>query len=658
MSTRIVAVLYLILGWCAAVYGLEFAAPFQNHVVIQRGTPIEVWGTGEPGVNVRVSLADEETVVKADDEGRWRAVLPEQVAGGPFQLKASSEAQEIQRDDVLIGDVWVCSGQSNMEWTVERSGNAEEEIATADYPAIRFIDVAPTKKDEPSELVKGNWTVCSPATVGKCSAVAYYFAREQWRKHGVPVGLIVAPVGGTPIEQWISRQAFLYDPKLSHVVKDHDFRVSHPEEAHKQFAKRHEAWRRDHFKVDQMMADQSKDWMKMDLDESDWLAIEQPDYVEKVGHRLDGVFWLRRTIVVPESWRGKDLILRFGRVDDCDVTYVNGAEVGRTTFAETMTPWMDSREYQIPAKLVDGGEAVIAVRVFDYSGLGGFSRRDKLTLQPADKFEEDLSLAGTWKFRVEAEVDGTRIPPAPTPPAETSLFYNGMIAPFVGYPLKGVLWYQGEGNANNPFPYRDLFQLLIKDWRQQWHRPELPFLFVQLANYEPRGPRPYDPNDAGLWTFLRESQAAALQLPATGMVTAIDIGESDNIHPANKQEVGRRLCRVADRVAHGEAVASAGPRLSHFEVEKGSIRLEFANVEGGLVARGSALKGFAIAGKDRTFHWADARIEEACVIVSSPQVPQPVSVRYAWSDNPTEANLKNAEGLPAEPFRTDDWSPF
>lgn len=649
--------LLLCLSGLAGAKPLELGGVFQDHAVFQRERPIAIWGTARAGAEVVITLGAASAQMKCGDDGLWSLHLPALSAGGPYVLRASDGVAIIERKDILIGDVWLCSGQSNMVWTVGQSANASAEIAAAAYPEIRFITIPRTASTRPQHRVGGAWVRCSPESVSDCSAVAYYFAKAQWLKHRVPVGLVIAAVGGSTIQPWISRDS-MQDPVLAKIARKYELWPDDLEKRDTQFLRRFRHWVKVYFRADEYDRGGALEWVEAGFDDAKWRPLTMPDFIERQGIALNGVFWLRRELQIPSSWAGRDLILDLGRVDDSDITYYNGQEIGSVGLNEAAVPSLVSRIYKIPKGLVQAGRAVIAIRVSDYTGSGGMNPETKrLELRTSDGSDLSLDLKGVWKYAVEQEVKGP-LPPPPVRDQETSLFFNGMISPLVRYGLRGFLWYQGESNSNDPLAYRELFPLLIGDWRRQWEDPALPFLFVQLAGFDPRNLRALnDPDAFTYWVYLREAQGAALSLPGTEMASAIDLGDAQDIHPPNKQEVGRRLSLGADRVVHGMKITSSGPRFKGAKIEGGRVRVEFAHAEGGLKADGD-VEGFALAGWDRKFHWARAMIHDQEVEVSCPSVPEPVSVRYAWEDDSSRANLKNSTGLPAEPFRLDQWDPY
>jgi len=498
---------------CAAATAQEVSSPltmpavFGDSMVLQHGSYAPIWGTALPGKRVRVSLGTFRESTRADDAGHWRIDVPTTNVspGGPHVLQVKSKGDRLIFNDVLFGEVWVCSGQSNMEWPMSRTRDSETEIAAANYPNIRLFNVKNTVSDTPLSNVEASWSACTPESVKSFSAVGYFFARRLHTvSPGVPVGLIESDWGGTPAESWTSMGTL-----------------------------------------------KSIDELKPLVDRWDQIIANYPTAVAEYQKRIE-----------------------------------------------------------------------------------------------------------SWKVASEkAEADGKQAPQRPSAPTgpnhphRTATLYNAMIHPLVPYGIRGAIWYQGESNAGRAYQYRTLFSAMITDWREQWDRGDFPFFFVQLANYQALDTWPVESN----WAELREAQSMALALPNTGQAVIIDIGEANDIHPTNKQDVGSRLAQSAFKVAYGMEAVDSGPVYSSMQKDGNGIRVAFDHTHGGLIASGTALYGFSIAGEDKEFHWAQARIEGNEVIVSSPDEPNPVAVRYGWANNPV-CNLYNADGLPTSPFRTDDWT--
>ena len=622
-----------------------------SHMVLQRDAPARVWGWAAPAEIVRVSVGPTRAEATAAADGRWSVELPPQPAGGPFTMTIAGR-NSITLEDVWLGEVWVASGQSNMEWPLAQSIGGPE-AATAGCDGLRLFTVAKATSLQAKDDVTGQWSACDSSSAPTFSAVAFYFGQEVQRALGVKVGLVHSSWGGTPAEAWTSRAALAAEPSLQPMVADFDAALHDPA-AQRAFAARLEAWEAANYHQDGSNEGLARGWAGPSVEGSLWRRMDLPQPWEKAGLAIDGAVWFRRTLDIPAAWAGMDLRLSLGALDDFDTTYFGGEEVGRTG-KETPGYYSVPRRYTVPGRLVKAGRAVVAVRVFDHYGNGGFSgSAPEMTLGPAAG--APTSLAGSWEYRVERELapsapDFATQPryPSPDNPNSPTVLYGAMIAPLTPLAIRGAIWYQGESNAGAAFQYRNLFPAMIRDWRRAWGRGDFPFLFVQLANYMPRAPEPGD----SAWAELREAQAMTLAVPGAGMAVAIDIGEAGDIHPKDKKDVGSRLARWALADTYGQAVVKSGPLYDSFALEGGALRVRFRH-SGGLKADGAAAKGFAVAGSDRQWHWAEARIDGETVVVSSPVVAQPVAVRYAWADN-REATLRNAEGLPAAPFRTDDW---
>ncbi len=628
---------------------LALPALFGDRMVLQRGVELPVWGTAPSGAAVVVELAGQRRQTRADADGAWSLRLAPLAAGGPHELVVTA-GRTLRFTDVLVGEVWLASGQSNMEMPLAGWGRVldyELEIARADYPEIRLFQVERQTAPRPrADVRSAGWESCSPESVAEFSSTAYFFGRRLHRELGVPIGLIHSSWGGTAAEAWTSaetlRRMAEFRPAVEAVSATTDEQLAAMERAWEAAL----AGRRTAMAArDAGLAGDPPRWAAPELDDSAWATMELPANWEDAGlAELDGVVWFRRAVELPAAWAASDLVLSLGPIDDADETFFNGRRIGSTS------GWSELRRYRVPAALVRPGRNLIAVRVLDtlYSG-GLWGEPDDLRLAGPDG--PPLELAGSWRYRVGLDAgELAPLPPAPHSPHRPSVLYNAMLRPLAPFAIRGVIWYQGESNVERAAQYRRLFPALIRDWRATWRQPELPFYFVQLASFLPREAEPGD----SAWAELREAQRGALSLPATGMAVAIDIGDADDVHPKNKQEVGNRLARLALRRLYGREIADSGPLYRELRHEGDRIRLLFDHAAGGLEAKGGALTGFAVAGADRRFRWADARIDGDAVVVWSAEVPRPVAVRYGWADNPA-ANLYNAAGLPASPFRTDDW---
>ena len=619
---------------------------FSYKMVLQQQADAPIWGEAKPMKTVKVTTSwDGKTYeTQADKEGKWKLSVRTPEAGGPYELTLT-DGQKLVLKNVMIGEVWICSGQSNMEMPLEGWGkimNYKKEVSAADHPNIRLLHVEHVTSTQPESDIKvrdNGWQVCSPQTIPNFSATAYFFGREISEKQNVPVGLIHTSWGGTNVESWISGKVLQEMPDFSNVVEE--VRAMPDKTAMKaEYLKTLEAWNN---RVDEGFAAGKPVRAEVSLDDSNWAKMKFPGMVEEQGlNGFDGLIWLRRTVDIPASWAGKKVQLILGTIDDNDITYWNGQEVGRTT------GYTIQRNYTVPGKLVKAGQLSLAIRIVDTGG--GCGMPNDLYLRSANG--EQISLAGEWKYQVAADARKEGMPPkdmSENPNLPTSL-YNAMIHPLVPYGIRGAIWYQGENNASRAYQYRELFPLVIENWRKDWGK-DFPFYFVQLANFKPVSPEPVDSD----WAELREAQTRTLSVANTGMAVIIDKGEANDIHPKDKQAVGHRLALIARAKTYGEQIPYSGPMYHSYEVDGDKIILSFDHTEGGLKSGdGKALQGFSIAGRDHKFHWAKAEIQGDKIVVSSPEVLYPVAVRYGWSDNPV-CNLYNGAGLPASPFRTDDW---
>lgn len=623
--------------------GLRLAHVFSDHGVLQREKPLPVWGWATPAATVTVTLAGQSKTATAGADGRWSVTFDALKASTtPIELVVTSGDAKASASDLLVGEVWICSGQSNMEmapgWGIRDSAT---EVAAANHPTIRLLNVGKNASDKPESDLAGAWAVCSPQSVANFTAVGYFFGRDLQKSLGeVPVGLIESAWGGTPAQAWTSHAVLAATPAIAGYAKQFDDVMAAYPEAKAKFDEQLKTPAASPTKLD------DAGWEKTGLDVAAWKEMKLPQNWEATGLNIDGVVWFRRTIDIPATAAGKDLALGLGPIDDQDITWWDGEKIG------AMTGWNDPRNYTVPANLVTAGPHVIAVRVVDTGGAGGLhGTPEQMVAKPGAG--DAIQLAGAWQFRVAEEYATKPQPPmGPGNPWLPSSLRNGMITPLIPYAIRGAIWYQGESNAGGAYEYRTLFPEMIKDWRAAWGEGDFPFYFVQLANFTAA---PKDPGESD-WAELRDAQFFTLRtLPATGMASGIDIGEAADIHPKNKQEVGRRLALWAQADVHGQKIESSGPLFTAAKVEDGRIRISFDHLGGGLVAKDGALKQFAIAGEDKKWVWAEAVIDGDTVIVSSATVAKPVAVRYAWANNPDGCNLYNQAGLPASPFHTDDW---
>ncbi len=626
-----------------------------SNAVLQRDVRLPLRGQAEKNSRVIILVDGYSYGIQADNNGRWEMELPPHAAGGPFEMSFSDGHRTVKLENIYFGDVWVCSGQSNMEWPLREVNNAEAEIAAANDPMIRhfFVDHAASLSPY-DELQSGSWTVCSPATAGDFTAVGYFFAKHLREKTGVPIGLIHSSWGGSRIEPWMDAPTLGFEDDLA-VEAYLQQKLAGQQTILEGFLRRKFG---DQIPMeDHGIQDGKAIWSLANLDDNQWMDMPVPGLWEGNGWEiLDGIVWFRKSVTLTADQAAQAATLGLGMIDDSDETWINGVKVGGLQSSYNVI-----RNYEIPAGTLKAGKNVIAVRVEDTGGGGGLYGDPGLFFLRMGK--ETIPLSGKWKMKVGKAI--ARLYETGDNQLPTKL-YNAMIHPMQWFPIKGAIWYQGESNANNAddaTAYKAQFQKMIQQWRNQWGLGDFPFLYVQLANFHAAEPEPGN----NVWPLLRESQSAALSLPNTGQAVTTDIGEANDIHPRNKQDVGYRLALAARRLAYGEKdLVYSGPtfdkmvpdQIKNGKTQQAAIRLQFKNKGAGLLAKGDAsgnLRGFAIAGEDRKFVWAKAMIKDNEVLVWSEKITKPVAVRYAWADNPEGANLFNAEGLPASPFRTDKW---
>ncbi len=639
----LIALPFLLIAPCGAE-SLPLLHPlFSDHAVLQRDRALPVWGWATPGRTVTVRFAGQVKQATVAADGRWTCVLdplPASAVGRDLTVLVDGSGDRIEVRDLLLGDVWLCSGQSNMEMGITLC-REDEEIAAAKDDGLRLLTIPHRIAYTPQEVFAGAWQPCSPQALrnsgwGGFSATAYFFGKQLREVLGVPVGLIHASWGGTVIEAWTSAGALQpfaeFDAGLQEVDALARSQAADPEAAYL------DAWFRKHD------PGSAKGWQEADADSTAWREVQLPGRWGDCGiPGFEGVVWIQRRIDLPEAWVGKPLVLRMGEISDNDTTWVNGRQVGLTNGFDVL------RRYEVPVGLLHAGSNVITVRITNAGGGGVAGKAGEFCLHPVGDEAGALSLAGAWRLQETSKKADTGQPLVGNPNVP-SVLYNGMIAPLRPAALTGAIWYQGEANADRALQYRRLLPALIRDWRHQFAHDGLAFHIVSLANYQPAHELPRD----HAWAELREAQAlTAASVPHCGLAVAIDIGEAGDIHPRNKRDVGRRLALSALASTYGRPVVGSGPRFRAILPGDGRLRIQFDHADG-LAFKGNPSRSFAIAGADRRFVWAEAVIDGDAVVVSSPAVPKPVAVRYAWDANPV-ACLYNGAGLPAVPFRSDDW---
>ncbi|MGE5804377.1 MAG: sialate O-acetylesterase [Ignavibacteria bacterium] len=649
---------------------IKMPSIFSDNMVLQQKSEVPFWGKAGPGDEVIITSSwGNASKTFSINDSSWMVKIKTPEAGGPYQITVQSGNSKIIYENVLIGEVWLCSGQSNMELHLEGEPplipitNSADEIQNADNSFIRFFTVQRNISVEREFNCSGEWKECNSFTASEFSATAYFFGKKLYEELKVPIGLISSAWGGTPIQGWTSekylREAGRFDSVLNKLNSSKGEIITQMN------------WIKNNPVIDVSKTDQKNRWQNLDFNDlecsksnyndNNWRSMKLPVLWENTeAGNFDGAVWFRNKIQIPEKWRDNDLILELGPIDDVDRTYVNGELVGKT---EDEEQWQKDRIYSIPKETFKDCILTIAVRVIDYGGGGGlYGDTSKLKIYTSEN-NEGISLAGEWKYLPVAEymymkfyIYGSKeekyfsrqktsfeISANTTP----TLLYNAMIVPLIPYTIKGAIWYQGESNTDEPKLYRKLLPLMIKNWREEWNQNEFPFYFVQIA--------PYDYGGEIKSELLRESQLMALSTPNTGMAVTLDIGELDNIHPADKKDVGERLALWALAKDYNKKFFYSGPLYKSMKIDGDKIILSFDYAYGGLVLKeDNSEKNFFIAGEDKKFIIPDVKVDGKQLIINSPQIKNPVAVRYAWS-NTAKATLFNSEGLPASSFRTDDW---
>lgn len=631
---------------------MRLGSPFGSHMVLQRDVPVPIWGTDTPGQIIAVVEGTRSWTTRTGSDGKWNVDIGPFAVGGPYRIVVSGTGRTTL-DDVLAGEVWLASGQSNMEWALERSDNGKSDAAQAANSSIRLLAIPRTGSAEPADFVANTgWKVCSPESAAPFSAVAYHFGRELQETLDVPVGLVMASWGGSNMESWTRADAMAGDPVLSWTVEERRqwsaSAVDHASAA-AEYRRALADWeanpRPNRHIADPGDGGAPQGWTQPAFDDSAWDTVSVPEQMNLKLGNFDGVYCFRKAVDVPGAWAGKALVLKLGAIDDEDVTLFNGTEVGRMG-ASTPNVATAPRTYTVPAVLARAGTNVIAVRVFDKALGGGiYGPAAEMTLAPADGSGAPIKLSGEWRLAFAHKERGS--PQAPFKPerAVPGMLYNGMIHPLAPFRFRGAIWYQGEANTGRAAQYRHLSETMITDWRRQFGNPDLWFLFVQLAGFDTKQPG---------WIEVMGAQRRTLDVPRTGMAVAADVGNATDIHPTDKRTVGHRLALAARALAYGENIVHSGPTVRSAMARGNDVVLAFDHAGGGLVPKGAdaggRVGGFEIAGSDGVFRDASAMIEGDTIVLVNSGGPAPATVRYAWRNFPA-CDLYNKDGLPAPPFR-------
>ena len=642
MRSFISTLTVLILLSSASYSQVKLPAIIRDSMILQRDVKLNIWGWASKNEKVNIKFNGKSYKITTGADGKWLVRLSPMKAGGPYAMEIKGSNTIVLRE-ILVGDVWFCSGQSNMVHQMNlHDVTYAKEIAEANYPQIRqFLVATLTNLQGPvSDLPAGSWRPAVGEDVRSFSAVAYFFAKKIYEKYHVPIGIVNSSVGGTPIEAWTSEKGLKDFPSIINIVQ------KNKDTAYVNGINRAAAASiKPNAPLDLGMLT-AKKWFETDYIPKGWHTINVPGYWEDQGIKdLNGVVWYRKEIDVPATMAGKAAKVFLGRIVDADILFINGRQVGSTAY---MYP---QRRYNVPADVLKGGKNIVVIKVTNNNGKGGFVPGKPYCLFAGS---DTIDLKGNWQYKVgqvfESPTSANSVASIVAQNQPTALF-NAMVSSNINYTVKGILWYQGEANTRRAAEYSKLLPALIRDWRSQWNQPTLPFLYVQLPGFMEYN---YLPSESQ-WAELREAQLKTLSVPNTAMAVAIDLGEWNDIHPDNKKDVGERLALAAMKLAYGENIVHSGPIYLSSTVDRNEVVIRFDNIGGGLITNdGEAPSEFAIAGTDKKFVWAKARIENDHVIVWNDALVEPKYVRYAWADNPVNPNLYNKEGLPASPFRTDN----
>ena len=638
-TLRAICILTFLLVCCNSAFSqVKLPQLIRDSMVLQRDSKIKIWGWAGKGEKVSVKFNNKNFKTTTGPDGKWSVQLAPMKAGGPYTMNITASNKIILKD-ILIGDVWFCSGQSNMVHQMNiHDVTYAKDIAEANYSQIRHFGI-PTLTNlqtAQADLPTGYWRSAVGEDVRPFSAVAFFFAKKLYEKYHIPIGLINASVGGTPIEAWTSEEGLKEFSAIQETIQ------KNKDTAFVNAINRNVAIIS--IRPQQKDAGQTgeKKWFDISYTPKGWKTINIPGYWEDQGVKdLNGVVWYRKEIDIPPVMNEKAAKIFLGRIIDADVLYINGKQVGSTTYQ------YPQRRYTVPAGILKTGKNIFVIRVTNTAGKGGFVPDKPYCLFSGN---DTIDLKGTWLYKV-----GEVYPPVISVAGfsaqnQPTALYNAMAAPVINYTIKGFLWYQGEANSGRAAEYAKLLPALINDWRNKWKSPDLPFLYVQLPGYMDYSYLPSESN----WAMLRESQLKSLSVPNTGMAVAIDLGEWNDIHPDNKKDVGERLALAALKISYGENITHSGPVFQSSVIEGNRMIISFTNIGSGLMTKdGEAPSEFAIAAADKKFVWANTKIDSDKVIVWNDTIKDPMYVRYAWADNPVNPNLFNKEGLPASPFKTD-----
>lgn len=612
---------------------------FQTNMVLQRDKVVPIWGFGKPDEKIAIYFKGKIYRTVTGKSQKWSITIPPQSAGGPYDIIVKGILNSIELRNILFGDIWVCGGQSNMGYTINEMGYSPKDTGAIRNSSIRIFTASINMDYVPqNDLLGGEWKEASTESIRNFSATAYFFGKFLYDSLKIPIGLISDNLGSTAIDPWMSREALLRFSQFDSFYKKYLAPNKSFKDITASFEKIKPEWESGYYLKGKGF---EQKWYLPETDISDWKTMEIPSFWEDKGlPDYDGSVWFRKKFDLPEDFKKDSLVLALDQVDDYDIVWINGQKIGE---GYGNLNW---RNYKVPAKYLKPVGNIIVVRVFDAGGKGGIYSND---------ISDDPILSGKWFYKPDYKIDANKFPRPNivnvSPYSTPAILYNGNIAPISSLAIKGFIWYQGESNGWRAAEYRDLFPALIQDWRANFKQGDLPFLFVQLANFLEEDATPAESE----WAELREAQASALKLPNTGMAVTIDVGDAKRIHPKNKIDVGKRLGLAALQVAYKKNIVCKGPTYESMEIKSDTVIIHYVKDKDSLVTKDKYgyVRGFAVAGADNKFYWAKAYIENNTVFVTCREVAHPVSVRYAWSFNPGMVDLYNTTGLPAVPFRTD-----
>jgi len=638
---KIVGIVVIIAFSITVNAAIKLPIIFQSNMVLQRDKAVAVWGFGAAGEKISIGFKGTDYKAVTDKAGKWMLQLPAQNAGGPYDIIVKGKTNTVELKNILFGDVWICGGQSNMQFTLDQIAYVPKDSAAISHSNIRIFTASVDMDYVPkNDLAGGIWKEASVASLQYFSATAYFFGRFLHDSLNVPIGLVSDNLGATAIETWMSNEAIATFPQFSNYHKNYLAPAKSFKAITEAFEKIKPEWQKNYYWKGQGIY---KKWYLPETDITDWKTMEIPAWWEDAGLAdFDGAVWFRKNFDLPKNFKEDTFHLALNQLDDYDIVWINGQKVGE---GYGNLNW---RNYKVPVTILKPTGNTIVVRVFDAGGKGGIY---------SNAIWANRIILGKWLYKADDKIDASKFPKPhvvnATAFSTPAVLFNANIAPITSLAIKGFIWYQGESNAARADEYRSLFPAFIKDWRAHFNQGNLPFIFVQLANYMQEAPIPRE----STWAELRDAQTAALQLPNTAMACIIDIGETNDIHPKNKMDVGKRLGLAALKIAYNKELVSNGPTYQSMQVREDAVMIEYKKGTDDLIAKDKYgyINGFAIAGADKKFYWAKAFIKDNKVIVSCTEVKNPVAVRYNWSDNPGTINLYNTSGLPAQPFRTDQW---